>query len=170
MRIAHITDLHFQNPPKVLDLLAPKRILGTVNLYLRGRVNHFDINVQKALVKKCLELEPDFLVCSGDFTAMSTLPEFQKAFETLKPLFESLPSFIIPGNHDIYVKWGVPKAMTDLFGQWMGSESPWLHQYEQTSVLHIETCRPHFLSRGWVNPEDLKKAETLLRYSVSGCP
>ena len=44
----------------------------------------------------------------------------------------------------------------------MGPQDPWIHQHEQTSVLHIETCRPHFLSRGWVSPEDLKKAEQLI--------
>ena len=37
MKIAHLTDLHYQSPPSFSDLWAPKRWIGSVNLYVRGR-------------------------------------------------------------------------------------------------------------------------------------
>ena len=69
---------------------------------------------------------------------------------------------IIPGNHDIYVKKGVPKAMTKHLGDWMGKGSPSLFNLDGVSALHIETCCPDFLSRGWVDPNHLLEASELL--------
>jgi 3',5'-cyclic AMP phosphodiesterase CpdA len=162
MKIAHLTDLHYQSPPSISDLWAPKRWIGSINLYIRGRVRQFERRVQDATVDLCLQEKPDAVLITGDLTAMSTSNEFEMARESLQPLLNSIPTFIIPGNHDIYVKKGVPKAMTKYLGDWMGKGSPSLFNLDGVSALHIETCFPDFLSRGWVDPNHLLEASELL--------
>ena len=162
MKIAHLTDLHYQSPPSLSDLLAPKRWIGTVNLYVRGRVHQFERRVQDATVSLCIKENVDAVLITGDLTAMATANEFEIARESLQPLLDKIPTFIIPGNHDIYVKNGVPTAMKKYLGDWMGKGSPSLFNHDGISALHIETCCPDILSRGWVDPNHLLEAEDLL--------
>ena len=76
----------------------------SVNLYVRGRVRQFERRVQDAAVDLCLQEKPDAVLITGDLTAMATSNEFAMARESLQPLLNAIPTFIIPGNHDIYVK------------------------------------------------------------------
>ena len=50
-------------------------------------------------VKEILELKPDVVVASGDFTENGLLREFQLAAEKLQQL-KDFPIIAVPGNHD----------------------------------------------------------------------
>ena len=118
MRIAPATDIHWFHRPG-LRHFALKRVVGTANLYLRGRRHEFDERVQQLLVDHLRAQKADLVVISGDLTAQSLPEEFEKAREVLSPLLAEVPSLVVPGNHDVYT----PEAASEkFFHRWFG---PW---------------------------------------------
>ncbi|MEE2752151.1 MAG: metallophosphoesterase [Myxococcota bacterium] len=168
IRIAHITDVHVFSPPRVREL-TPKRLLGTVNLYIFGRKAHFCRNVQNALPNAVARTEPDILICTGDLTAQATTREFEEFLDIFSPLLHRQPSFLIPGNHDTYtVAAQRDKPIEDRFSPWTG-EGPWprLHlPTEKLALVAIDSCRAHPLSSGLVDPDQLQRLEELLSSDV----
>ncbi|NCG20162.1 MAG: hypothetical protein GWP91_14230 [Rhodobacterales bacterium] len=156
MRIAHVTDIHWQVTP-TLGEMTPKRILGTANLYLRGRRHHFQPAVQDALVQHLVKLAPDLVLITGDLTAQALSGEFQAAFDALKPVLETLPTFVIPGNHDVYT----PEAqkaqrIRELFGPYMGIGEQAMTRIDQgpLTVLGLDPNHPQMLQASGAIPQD----------------
>jgi len=120
IRIAHATDIHWMTTPPPASLLG-KRFLGTANLYLRGRRHAFSAKTQTALVQSIMKAGPDALVISGDLTAQALPAEFEVARGTLKELIAQMPTFVVPGNHDVYTQ-GAKKnrRIQHYFGDLMG--------------------------------------------------
>lgn len=163
MRVVHLTDLHVQVAPRASELVG-KRLLGSANLYLLGRQSKFSARVQASAVATARALAPDLLIITGDLTAQALDAEFEAARALLDPLLERTPAVIIPGNHDTYVSEDAPGArMRRWFGPWMGPEIPHLHHHGDVAVLTLETCRTSWLSSGYTPPEQIARAEALLK-------
>ncbi len=163
MRVVHLTDLHVQRPPAFGELWG-KRLIGSANLYLFGRHGHFSPESQEAAVAAALAAEPDVVVVTGDLTAQALDSEFVAARALLDPLLSQVPTVLLPGNHDTYVREARPGArMRAVFGDWMGGGSPALHRFGDVAFLHIETCRSSLLSSGYCPPAQLRSAAGLLR-------
>lgn len=144
MRIAHATDIHWFVPPKANEL-AFKRILGTANLYLRGRRKHFDRRVQQALVDHLRAVEPDAVMLTGDITSQALDAEFVVARQDLQPLLDEVPTFMIPGNHDVYTPGAVrTDAMGRVFGGWMGDRTRGVARMDvgEVTFLGLDPNRP----------------------------
>ncbi|MCO4743653.1 MAG: metallophosphoesterase [Proteobacteria bacterium] len=156
MRIAHLTDIHWQVPP-TLSELSPKRVLGSVNLYVVGRHSHFTEAVQTSLVEHVVALAPDAVFITGDLTAQSLSSEFAKAREALQPILDAFPTLIIPGNHDVYTQ-GAQRSqrIRELFGEWMGlSEGPVGRlDIGNVTLLGLDPNRPHLIHASGVVPND----------------
>jgi 3',5'-cyclic AMP phosphodiesterase CpdA len=168
MRVVHLTDLHVQRPPEAADLWG-KRLIGSANLYLFGRRSHFTVAAQEAAVRAAVEAEPDVVVITGDLTAQALDTEFLAARELLAPITENIPTVIIPGNHDTYVREPSPgHRMRAHFGDWMGDGAPSLRRCGPLAFLHIETCRAALRSNGHCDPAQLPRATALLR-TVPDC-
>jgi 3',5'-cyclic AMP phosphodiesterase CpdA len=162
MKIVHLTDLHYQVPPRV-DELWGKRFLGSVNLYLLGRHSKFSRQVQDAAIRRTVEEAPDIVVFTGDLTAQALDSEFSEARQALEPILSRFPTIMIPGNHDTYVRESTPGIrMRELFGEWMGETSPWLHCFDELAFLSVETCRSHPLSSGLTPTGELDRARSCL--------
>ncbi|TNE88310.1 MAG: metallophosphoesterase [Deltaproteobacteria bacterium] len=157
MRIAHMTDIHWQVRPSFGDL-SPKRVLGSLNLYVRGRHSHFTEAVQGSLVQHVLELAPDAVFITGDLTAQALDTEFAKAKLALQPLLERIPTLIIPGNHDVYT-FGSQRSrrMEAHFGEWMGLDA---HRpvarldVGDVTLLGLDPNRPHPVFASGIVPRD----------------
>jgi len=163
MKIVHLTDLHFQVPPRVEELWG-KRLLGSVNLYLLGRHSKFTRAAQEAAVRQTILEEPDLVVFTGDLTAQALDSEFSTARQALDPILSRFPAVMIPGNHDTYVREETPgMRMRELFGEWMGERSPWLHCFDEVAMLAVETCRAHPLSSGLTPKGELSHAQRCLQ-------
>ena len=162
MRIAHLTDLHFYTAPKFSEMFHIKRIMGTVNLFLLNRKNKFSLEVQRAAIHEVRMQKPDWVIITGDLTSQALDGEFKLASEELGPLINEIPSVIIGGNHDLYVKPTLTKAMQEHLGEWMGEPEAHLHSHGDVCALHVETCKPDLLSRGVVKPETMEKAAKIL--------
>ena len=165
MRIAHLTDLHFQTPPTIMEMFHPKRWIGSTNLYVLGRHRKFALSTQRGAIAAACAQKPDLFLMTGDITAQALHEECVLARKELGPLLENTPSFLIFGNHDIYTSNTPNKALRQELGQWLPPQNPYLFQHESIAVLYIETCRVDWLSRGWVDPKALEKAQKLLEKS-----
>ncbi len=167
MRIAHATDIHWFVPPKLLDLRSFKRTLGTANLYLRGRRHHFPEVVQARVVEFLRALSPDLVCLTGDLTSTALPAEFAKARAALEPLLSTIPTFIIPGNHDVYTVGAQREARVQAwFGDWMflGEGGIGMADFGTTTVLGLDPNRPTRISASGVLPQgQLQALEAALR-------
>ena len=57
MRVAHVTDIHVEQPLTAAELVS-KRALAAANLHLLGRARKFDLGTVRALVPAVLEARP----------------------------------------------------------------------------------------------------------------
>ncbi len=157
MRIVHATDIHWFVPPTALQL-ASKRALGTANLYLRHRKDHFDARVQRELVDAMDSVGADVLLVTGDLTAQALPAEFALAREALDPLLSRMPAFVQNGNHDVYTGGSArDDRIATLF-------EPWLHRTPDglarlrlpgLTVIGLDPCRPHITASGLVPAHQL---------------
>lgn len=154
MRIAHATDIHWFTPPRLRDL-GVKRVLGSANLYLRGRRHDFSRDVQAQLVAHIAALQPDAVLLTGDLTAQALDTEFEFARDTLSPLLERFPTFVIPGNHDAYTPKVVRRRrMRHWFGPWMGVDGPiGRSEADGVTFLGLDPNRPTFATAAGIVPE-----------------
>jgi 3',5'-cyclic AMP phosphodiesterase CpdA len=165
MRIAHVTDVHWQTMPTLRDLCAPRRILGSANLYLMGRRDRFDRGTQTRLICHLTELEPDLVIVTGDLTAQALVAEFELALSELRPVLEGRPSLVIPGNHDAYCADALKdKRFQRHFGPWMHPAGA-ISRLDSgpVTVLGLDPNRPLLVRASGCVPDEQLKAlsETL---------
>lgn len=157
LRLVHATDIHWYQRP-TFGQLSPKRILGGANLYVRGRVTHFDRHVQAQLVDAMLAAAPDAAIVTGDLTAEALPSEFAAARHGLGPLLDRVPTLIQSGNHDVYT-YGASRArrIQTLFSPWMHLGADGLARFERPGlhVIGLDPTRPHVLASGQVPEEQL---------------
>jgi 3',5'-cyclic AMP phosphodiesterase CpdA len=162
MRVAHFTDIHFQVTPKLSELLAVKRLMGSTNLYILGREQKFNSEVQLAAIQQIVDWKPDLVLITGDISAQALDAEFEMAREKLDPILSRFPTVIQAGNHDTYITKAPPPKMKELFGEWMLEDGAGFKQFGSVGVLCVESCRANLLSQGFVAPSSLEKATQLL--------
>lgn len=164
MRVAHLTDIHWMAQPTISQL-SFKRALGSLNLYLRGRRHHFDPLVQAAAVRRVVDLEPDLVIISGDLTALALPEEFALAREALEPVLSRFPTFIVPGNHDVYTR-GAARArrIEELFAPWMALDVSPLPRVDvgDVTAIGLDPNRPALLASGEVRSEQLEALAQVL--------
>jgi 3',5'-cyclic AMP phosphodiesterase CpdA len=104
-----------------------KRLLGGVNLLLRRRVHFADTLTKLADLERFAERQQiDVVVCTGDYTALGTLPELALARRAIEPFARDRHAFVtVPGNHDLYLR----DVMLDgrferTFGDLLGTDWP----------------------------------------------
>ncbi len=167
LRIAHITDIHWMVPPSMWRIWASKRALGTTNLYLLGRRMHFHETVQAALVDYVVHMKPDVVIITGDLTAQALPQEFEKAREALDPILTAFPTFVIPGNHDVYTHgayWS--KRIERWFAPWMGLDGTrpvGRLDVGDLVILGLDPNKPGWNAEGWVPDAQLTKLAEELR-------
>ena len=165
MRIGHISDIHWCVTPKLSEL-SPKRFLGSANLFLRGRHRHFCRDVQSALIQHLEQLDLDLLICSGDLTAQSLKGEFALAKELLSPILESVPSFLIPGNHDVYTQRAFKHhRFEEYFASWMGEPYGSIRILSEQDVTVIglhDSCPTWISAAGHIPMDQLNALEAFL--------
>lgn len=154
VRIAQITDVHWQTTPSVGDLLG-KRLLGSANLFLRGRAKEFCRDRQRALVRQVVALAPDVVVITGDLTAQALPAEFALARAELEPLLATIPTLVLAGNHDVYTSDAyAERRINATFGPWMHADGPIARlDVGPVTLLGIDSSRFHATASGWL-PDD----------------
>ncbi len=155
VRIAHATDIHWTLRPS-LRRLASKRLIQQANQIIGRRASHFTRDVQDSLMDHLVDLAPDGLFITGDLTTTALEEEFELARARLDPVLTTIPTLIIPGNHDVYTRKSQSKRrMFQTFGPWMGLDSgaaPIARlDIGDVTLLGLDPTRPHpILSSGRV--------------------
>ena len=142
-----------------------KRFLGAANLYVAGRKSHFSRVVQQRLVEDVRNQAPDIIACTGDLTALATEEEFEEAHALLAPLFSSVPTVLIPGNHDTYTGAAATERWIERrFGEWTGEgDWPRLHRIGEIAFVCVDVCRAMaLLSSGVAPPPQLDRLDDML--------
>ncbi len=156
MRIVHFSDIHAGGCVKDLRGIFDKRLLGTLNHFLRRRHKHVWGRVERA-VTLIKQLNPDIVVCTGDLTTLGEPSEFEQAFEALAPLaadkrFELL---YVPGNHDCYVpRKECQQSLRQMFHmlnreRWTLDELPLSFAFQQARFLLVNQAVPAPLYASW---------------------
>ena len=128
MRILHFSDIHIGLGVRRVPLAdwPGKRLAGGANL-LRGRGRRFSRAAEKTrrMVQLRDDVHADFMLCTGDLTALATEAEFQAARMILEPLLDTGRFVVIPGNHDLYTRRDVAQRRFDSrFGPGLESDLP----------------------------------------------
>lgn len=157
MRILHFSDIHVGLGLRTIPLAdwPSKRMTGGMNL-LRGRRRHFAGAAGKirALVEFEREISADYVLCTGDMTALATRAEFEAARALLEPLAGEPRFAAIPGNHDLYTPSAVrQRRFEGWFESALASDVPDLHTDgpwplvrlldEDTAAIAVNSARPN---------------------------
>ncbi|MBN2798937.1 MAG: metallophosphoesterase family protein [Deltaproteobacteria bacterium] len=162
MKIAHLTDLHWMTPPSPTRLVG-KRLLGSANLYLRGRRRHFQREVQRAAVERVVALAPDMVVISGDLTAQALPEEFRLARGCLDPILSRFPTLLVPGNHDVYTRGAAREdRIRELFAPWLGEGPLGRLDLGRVTCLGLDANRPGLFASGLLPQAQLDALGTTL--------
>lgn len=156
MRIVHFSDIHAGGRVNDLRGIFDKRLLGTLNHFLRRRHSHDWGRVGRAisLIKQLL---PDIVICTGDLTTLSEPKEFEQAFQALETLatdqrFELL---YVPGNHDCYVpNRDCQESLRRIFKtlnreRWDLDDLPAVFTFQHARFLLINQATPAPLYASW---------------------
>ncbi|MCB9652189.1 MAG: metallophosphoesterase [Deltaproteobacteria bacterium] len=164
MRIVHATDVHWYSRPHLGEIRG-KRILGTANLFLRGRRHEFTDAAQRALIDHIVSLAPDLFVLTGDLTAQALPRELDKARRALEPVLSAFPSLVLPGNHDVYTWEGMLRRDFEArFGPWLHRDDAGLARLDrgEVTVLGLDAARPSVASAGRVPDAQLERLARVL--------
>ncbi|MBE7410757.1 MAG: metallophosphoesterase [Leptospiraceae bacterium] len=143
MKIIHISDLHLPISIPIFSL-SGKMILGYISYTLR-RKKKYPEKIFSAILNKIKTTDYDCLIISGDITNVSSDLEFQNVSKKLSPILDERV-FIIPGNHDRYVK----KALrpVDLFEKYFGQFTGEKTFEEENFYLRFKKIKSHCII-GW---------------------
>ena len=149
MRIIHFSDIHSGCCPRTPSFLFDKRLLGSLNFYLRRR-NVFKPEFVSRAVSQIKIMVPDLVICTGDLTSVGSPEEFDVALAALKPLLDHFGErfLYVPGNHDTYVRdhrcrAGLEAAFATLnSGRWTLAEMPQELVLQHLHLFLLNECQP----------------------------
>ncbi len=181
MRILHFSDIHLRQPHMEVPIRdwIGKRAIGAANLAL-GRWRHFvDALVKVAALDNFRrEHNIDFVICTGDYTALGTVGELTMAREAVQPLMEAPLGYAhVPGNHDLYALDVIREkrflnafgdTLTTDFPEYCVDDTPWPAVTlvgDDAAVIAVDSARPNPLpwrSSGRIPPAQLKSFRRIL--------
>lgn len=176
MKFLHLSDLHFEDGFNEVPLgaLLNKRLVGLGNLWLRRRRLYRDAPAKIAQITELArELKPDYLIITGDFTALGTEAELKLARKLLEPLFQIADPIVLPGNHDVYLSDGGDERFESIFKDALKHDLervdgeggfPRVRLGEGVAFVTFETARPNpepWLSSGAVPEAQLRAIDAL---------
>ena len=171
MRFFHISDLHFPTEIPIFSLRG-KMFPGYLNYILR-RKGKYPAKLYQSLMEKIKSTGYDCLVISGDITNVTHEKEFAQAKIQLAPLLDERV-FMIPGNHDRYVKEenSGERLFEKYFGEFSGKPIglPGLgylryKKIKETSVIGWDSNSPRGLgsATGYVQKEVIEETKKFLK-------
>ncbi len=148
MRLVLLGDLHFYQLGVWPWQLLSKRLLGQMNLWLNRR-RHFRPALWPSVAARVVELAPDGLLGSGDFTTTALLGEFHEARARWNDLVGQLTlpagAHVVPGNHDRYCFSSARKRLFEwAFEPWTAGTWPAVWRLsDAVYVVGLDPTRPN---------------------------
>ena len=138
--LVHLSDLHF------------------------GRI---DLALVEPLRRAIIELKPDLVAISGDFTQRARRSQFAAAREFVDSL-EPLKTLVVPGNHDIPL-FDIAERFTaplSRYREYISTNLEPVHEDDEMIVMGINTSRSMTWGEGRINEQQVDRAVERL----SGAP
>lgn len=181
MRVLHVSDVHVT--VALTDLpwreMVNKRLLGALNYKLR-RFKQFQHAAQKlsALASFAKQQNVELVICTGDYTALGTEPEFAAARAAISGLAAIGSGYLtVPGNHDIYLNDSLEARRFERhFGAFLksdavpgaASDGPWPIVRlisDEVAVVAVNSARPNpqfWRSSGRIPERQLESLKSVL--------
>jgi 3',5'-cyclic AMP phosphodiesterase CpdA len=149
MRIVHMSDFHVARIPRSPGALVDKRVLGTLNYFLR-RARLFRPEYWDRARERIARLKPEMVLYTGDLTCVGSPEEHRAGMAMLEPLRQQYGDrfLYLPGNHDAYVRArDCRAALEQTFrhlngGRWQLSDLPLEWRLSGLSFLVLDAARP----------------------------
>lgn len=128
---------------------------------------HFGWPMRRGLAERIVEeawdLGPDLVVVSGDLTQRALHHQFRAARRWLDALPQ--PLLAVPGNHDVPLFNLIERLRRplDRYRRHISEETDPVYQDEKLLVVGLCSARGTMTDRGWLLPEQLARAERLVR-------
>ncbi len=145
-----------------------KRFLALVNLKTNRKDAARGERLARLAVRQIMDLQPDHVLLTGDFSNMALASEFELARDVLAPLWDHKRLSVVPGNHDYYTRdstrirlferyfghliWGVPPNSSTYPGIKTIAPGVVLLLFRSTHYL------PGILSFGWISRDQIDRA------------
>ena len=168
--LAHLSDPHLPPlpEPRWTELMG-KRITGYINWRRKRRFVH-DAATLRTLVADMKAQAPDHIAVTGDLANLALPAEFPRGRDWLDGLGTPNDVTVIPGNHDVYVADGAPRAVR-YWGAHMSDDDgsdgfPFVRRRGHVALIGLSSGVPTapFLATGWLGTKQLLGlAETLAK-------
>lgn len=128
MRVLHLSDVHVTVSLRDMPWreMLNKRLLGALNYQLRRR-RQFARAADKlaALARFAQSQAVELVICTGDYTALGTEPEFVAARAAVDGLASARFGYVtVPGNHDVYIRESDFRRFERHFGTFLRGDLP----------------------------------------------
>jgi 3',5'-cyclic AMP phosphodiesterase CpdA len=168
-RIAHLSDPHLGPlPPMRLADLAGKRLTGFLNWHQTRKRIH-DMAALRRLVADISAAAPDLVLLGGDIANIGLPAEFLAARRFVESLGPRGQVFLVPGNHDIYVRASLP-ALRATLGPWIGegetaADFPYALRRGRIGIVALNSGAPSLplLATGRLGSAQIVAAGAMLR-------
>jgi 3',5'-cyclic AMP phosphodiesterase CpdA len=118
------------------------------------------------VVERVRSVAADHILVTGDLTTTALPSEFNAARVALGGLLTDAKRVtVLPGNHDRYTSRSVRlRKFEAAFGEFAPSrEYPWIRSLDpETGILGLDPTRSHLSARGFLPPEQLARANSLV--------
>ena len=165
MRLVHLTDLHMTEPLGFSRFWG-KRSLGYFSWRRRRRFIHTK-EVLDLITESVLSDDPDLITITGDLVQLGLPGEIREAKAWLRNLSKKAKVFVVPGNHDIYVKSSI-KLVRELWRPYlhlMGNSFPGFVRMGSVIVIGLSSAYPApvWSAEGRINSEQLETLRRIMR-------
>jgi 3',5'-cyclic AMP phosphodiesterase CpdA len=121
--------------------------------------------VAESLLRIVPSLEPDVIICSGDFTQRAKQEQFESAGEFLRRL-PGVPRVVTPGNHDVALYRLLERFLRpfDLYRQYISEELDSVLRLDGVVVVALNSTRPRqAITNGRLDSSQLEFCKGVLR-------
>lgn len=157
VRLALIGDIHLFSLKIQPRRLVGRRILGHTNLWL-NRQFRFNHALLEPLPQRVRRVEPELVLLSGDVATTSLEDEFHDIERFLRPMAGTVPTLIVPGNHDRYTFRSARRKRVEalLEGLVPPAFPHVLRLTDRWRLLALDAARPQIVwSRGALGPRQM---------------
>lgn len=146
MRVIFIGDIHAFAPSLAWHYWLSKCALGWLNMKLNPN-RKFNFDLWPGTLQRMRELNPDWVLCSGDLTQLAMEEEFAMVIKPWRLTLGHCRTVVVPGNHDRYTHRSVrEKTFEKCLGDLASSTYPyWQRLTDHWHLLALDSTCTHLL-------------------------
>ena len=151
--------------PRTFSRFWGKRCLGYFSWRRRRRFIH-NPKVLDLITELVLSEAPDLVAITGDLVQLGSVEEIKEAASWLRQLSKETKVFVVPGNHDVYVKSSV-KLIREFWGPYIhlvDNSFPGVLRLGPVALIGLSSAypAPFWSAAGMVKSEQLKRIRRIV--------